>query len=121
MRDYLSIHPTVATSASPFDRFVCGSRRLTPTLYRLREGNMNVNQLVDVGETKLYCEVHGSGPSLVLVPGASGDGGYMQPLADALANEFTVITYERRGNSRSPRPEGWTKTSIETYKRRTSP
>lgn len=67
--------------------------------------------LVDVEETRLYCEVQGTGPSLVLVPGASGDGGYMQPLADALANEFTVVTYHRRGNSRSPRPDGWTQTS----------
>jgi pimeloyl-ACP methyl ester carboxylesterase len=78
---------------------------------------MNMNQLVDVGETKLYCEVHGTGPSLVLVPGASGDGGYMQPLADALANEFTVVTYDRRGSSRSPRPEAWSQTSIEEQAR----
>jgi pimeloyl-ACP methyl ester carboxylesterase len=61
--------------------------------------------LIDVRETTLYCEVHGTGPSLVLVPGASGDGGYMQQLADALADEFTAVSYDRRGNSRSPRPE----------------
>ncbi len=67
--------------------------------------------LVDVGGTKLYCEVQGTGPAIVLVPGATGDGGYLQPLADALTDEFTVVTYDRRGNSRSPRPEGWTQTS----------
>ncbi len=72
-----------------------------------------MNGLVDVGETKLYYEIHGTGPSLMLVPGAAGDGGYMQPLADALANEFTVVTYDRRGNSRSPRPDGWNQTSPE--------
>jgi pimeloyl-ACP methyl ester carboxylesterase len=76
-----------------------------------------MNQLVDVGETKLYCEVIGTGPSVVLVPGASGDGGYMQPLADALADEFQVATYDRRGNSRSPGPEGWTQTSAEEQAR----
>ncbi len=73
--------------------------------------------LVDVGETKLYCEVHGTGPSLVLVAGASGDGGYMQPLAEALADEFRVVTYDRRGNSRSPRPGGWTQTSADEQAR----
>lgn len=75
------------------------------------------NGLVDVGGTKLYSEVRGSGPSVVLVPGAGGDGGYLQPLAEALADEFTVLTYDRRSNSRSPRPEGWTQTSNEEQAR----
>jgi pimeloyl-ACP methyl ester carboxylesterase len=73
--------------------------------------------LVDVGETKLHCEVQGDGPSLVLVPGATGDGGYMQPLAEALADEFSVVTYDRRGNSRSPRPSEWTQTSVDEQAR----
>ena len=76
-----------------------------------------MNQLVDVGDTQLYCEVRGDGPSVVLVPGATGDGGYMQPLADALADEFTVASYDRRANSRSPRPEGWSETSTEEQAR----
>ena len=29
------------------------------------------------------------------------------------ASEYTVITYDRRGNSRSPRPADWTTTTIE--------
>jgi hypothetical protein len=29
-----------------------------------------------------------------------------------MANEFTVVTYDRRGNSRSGRPPGWTTTSV---------
>jgi pimeloyl-ACP methyl ester carboxylesterase len=45
--------------------------------------------------------------------GASGDAGHFQALADLLADEFTVVTYDRRGNGRSPRPAGWATTSPE--------
>ena len=44
---------------------------------------------------------------------SSGDAGHWTSVAKALANEVTVITYDRRGNSRSPRPPGWTATSID--------
>ncbi len=60
---------------------------------------------------RIYYEVRGSGPSVVLVPGAGGDGGYLEPLAEALSDEFTVVSYDRRGNSRSPRPAAWNETS----------
>ena len=45
--------------------------------------------------------------------GATGDGGHFDTLADLLADEFTLITYDRRGNGRSPAPAGWTTTSAE--------
>jgi len=45
--------------------------------------------------------------------GSTGDGGHFDALADLLADEFTVITYDRRGNGRSPAPAGWTTTSPE--------
>jgi pimeloyl-ACP methyl ester carboxylesterase len=35
------------------------------------------------------------------------------PVAELLSDEFTVVTYDRRGNSRSPRPGGWDGTSTE--------
>jgi pimeloyl-ACP methyl ester carboxylesterase len=45
--------------------------------------------------------------------GATGDGGHFDELADLLADEFTVITYDRRGNGRSPVPAGWRTTSAD--------
>ena len=68
---------------------------------------------VDVNTVTLYYERRGDGPPVLLVPGAAGDAGIWGTAADALADEFTVVTYDRRGNSRSPRPEGWTSTSVE--------
>ena len=43
----------------------------------------------------------------------TGDGGNFKTLAGLLADEFTVICYDRRGNGRSPRPAGWATTSPE--------
>jgi pimeloyl-ACP methyl ester carboxylesterase len=45
--------------------------------------------------------------------GATGIGAHFAQTAQLLADEFTVVTYDRRGNGRSPRPEGWTQTSTE--------
>ncbi|WP_217144969.1 alpha/beta fold hydrolase [Streptomyces sp. AC627_RSS907] len=58
----------------------------------------------DVLETdgaRLYHEVRGSGPALLMISGAGGDAGYYSGVAEELADAFTVITYDRRGNSRS--------------------
>ena len=51
--------------------------------------------------TGLYHEVRGSGPAVLLIPGATGDAGHFARAAAVLADDFTVITYDRRGNSRS--------------------
>jgi pimeloyl-ACP methyl ester carboxylesterase len=52
--------------------------------------------------TNLYSEVRGAGPVLLLIPGGNGDAGFYEPLAEALSGDFTVVTYDRRGFSRSP-------------------
>jgi pimeloyl-ACP methyl ester carboxylesterase len=49
----------------------------------------------------LYFERRGSGQALLLIVGGGGDCGYYNGLAGVLADEFTVLSYDRRGNSRS--------------------
>jgi pimeloyl-ACP methyl ester carboxylesterase len=69
--------------------------------------------VVEVNGTELYHEVRGAGPPLLLIMGATGDAGHFERLAELLADEFTIISYDRRGNGRSPRPPGWAATSVE--------
>jgi pimeloyl-ACP methyl ester carboxylesterase len=49
----------------------------------------------------LYYERRGAGPPLLLITGGGGDSGYYAAAADMLTDLYTVITYDRRGNSRS--------------------
>ncbi|MEV4108392.1 alpha/beta hydrolase [Nonomuraea sp. NPDC049695] len=43
----------------------------------------------------------GSGPLLLLIPGGGGDAARYHRLMNVLADRYTVVTYDRRGNSRS--------------------
>jgi pimeloyl-ACP methyl ester carboxylesterase len=49
---------------------------------------------------------------VLLIAGAGGDAAELGGVAATLSDAFTVTTYDRRGNSRSPRPAGWTQTSL---------
>ena len=69
--------------------------------------------LIDANGTSLYYERRGDGASVVLVSGATGDAGHWTAVADALSSEFTVVTYDRRGNSRSRRPPDWMATTMD--------
>jgi pimeloyl-ACP methyl ester carboxylesterase len=62
--------------------------------------------------TELHHDVCGTGTPVLLIPGLPGDGGQFDAVASRLADRHTVITYDRRGYSRSPRPVGWTVTSV---------
>ena len=66
-----------------------------------RAGHLRVNG------TDIYHEVRGSGPPVLFISGMTGDAGHYAKVAEVLATEFTAVTYDRRGNSRSPRPPGW--------------
>lgn len=69
--------------------------------------------IATVGPVRLYYELRGSGPPVLFIMGATGDAGHFATVADRLADEFTVVTYDRRGNSRSSRPPGWGSTTPE--------
>jgi pimeloyl-ACP methyl ester carboxylesterase len=73
---------------------------------------MDLHGVVVVNGTTLYYERTGTGPSVLFIAGTTGDAGHFTQVATRLATEFTVVTYDRRGNSRSPRPAGWTQTSV---------
>jgi len=49
---------------------------------------------------------------VLFITGATGDAGEWDGVAPTLARHFAVVTYDRRGMSRSPRPVDWTATSM---------
>jgi pimeloyl-ACP methyl ester carboxylesterase len=69
-------------------------------------------QQVQANGTVLHTETRGRGPAVLLIAGAGGDAAELAGVAATLADQFTVTTYDRRGNSRSPRPAGWAATSL---------
>ncbi|MER8429204.1 alpha/beta fold hydrolase [Mesorhizobium caraganae] len=49
----------------------------------------------------LYYETRGSGPVLLIIPGGPQDAGVFSDIAHHLADRYTVVAYDPRGNSRS--------------------
>jgi pimeloyl-ACP methyl ester carboxylesterase len=54
----------------------------------------------------LFYEVTGAGEPLVLAHGSWGDHHTWDPVVGRLSESFAVVAYDRRGHSRSDRPEG---------------
>ncbi|AJH76405.1 alpha/beta hydrolase fold family protein [Bacillus cereus ATCC 4342] len=59
------------------------------------------NGTLQVIGASIYYEVRGSGPILLLIHGGGGDADKFHNVADHLAKWYTVVTYDRRGHSRS--------------------
>ena len=51
-----------------------------------------------------YCEMMGQGPTIVIVPDGTNDCGSYEKMMAYLSDEFTVLTFDPRGGSRSPDP-----------------
>ena len=58
----------------------------------------------DVNGTTLHVEVRGSGPALLIIHGGGEDAEVWRPVAERL-EDFTVVTYDRRGTQRSGRDD----------------
>ena len=59
----------------------------------------------EVNGVRLYYEVHGGGEPLALVHGSWSDATGWQLVVPGLAESFRVLGYDRRGHSRSERPD----------------
>ena len=81
------------------------------------KGGHNDQAAADDGRSErhpaLLRDSEGSGPALLLIPGAEGDAEEYARVVGLLQGEFTVLSYDRRGFSRSPRPEGYNGTTVE--------
>jgi uncharacterized protein (TIGR02246 family) len=56
---------------------------------------------LDVPGARLYYEVAGSGPVLLLIPGGAADAGDFARIIGPLSGNYSVITFDPRGISRS--------------------
>lgn len=60
-----------------------------------------ITGLLPTGGATLYFEQYGTGPLLLISQSGEGDARRTSDLVDALSDDFTVVTYDRRGLSRS--------------------
>lgn len=57
--------------------------------------------VIDIPGARLYYEIRGNGPLLLMIPGANGSADAFRRAAAELAAGCTVVIYDRRGFSRS--------------------
>lgn len=60
-----------------------------------------MQQVTSADGTKIAYERMGTGPRLILVPGALCDRNAVRPLAEELAGDYDVVIYDRRGRGDS--------------------
>ncbi|MFF7247808.1 alpha/beta fold hydrolase [Embleya sp. NPDC008237] len=63
--------------------------------------NLTAGATLSVPGAELYYEVRGSGPLLLIGESGEGDAGRSVDMVDRLVADYTVVTYDRRGLSRS--------------------
>jgi pimeloyl-ACP methyl ester carboxylesterase len=57
--------------------------------------------ILEVPGAALYYETYGSGPLMLMIPGATGSADGFRAVTEHLAADYTVVIYDRRGFSRS--------------------
>ena len=63
---------------------------------------VNANSaMLKVPGAKIYYEVQGKGPVLLMIPGGPADAGAFADLAPLMADKYKTVCYDPRGNSRS--------------------
>jgi pimeloyl-ACP methyl ester carboxylesterase len=60
------------------------------------------SDVLKVPGATIYYEIRGSGPVLLFIPGGPADAASFRRIADVLAADHTVVTYDPRGLSHSP-------------------
>ena len=66
-----------------------------------RQGDIHVAILTLTDGEKLYYEVHGRGPPLVLISGLNGVGAFWKPHLEALSRPHSVVLHDHRGTGQS--------------------
>jgi pimeloyl-ACP methyl ester carboxylesterase len=69
----------------------------------------------EVPGATLFYKVRGSGPLLTILQGGGGDADGSEALVQNLTGAYTVVTYDRRGLSRSPLHDASAAVSIELH------
>jgi len=68
----------------------------------MADATLQINSLLlKLDGAQIYYEVQGSGPVLLMIPGGPTDAGIFAALGALLAENYTVVRYDPRGNSRS--------------------
>ena len=73
----------------------CGARAQTYPQRKIQ------TSILEVPGARLYYETHGSGPVMLMVPGATGTADSFRGVTEHLVAHYTVVIYDRRGFSRS--------------------
>ena len=73
-------------------------------------GNIGLRRQVD--SITWYYELRGRGPTVVLIPSGEGDCGSFEKVAVPLSREFTVLTFDMPGFSRSSDPPDFAEYSM---------
>jgi pimeloyl-ACP methyl ester carboxylesterase len=73
------------------------------------------NASLQVQGATLFYRVRGLGPLLLILPGGDGDADTADALRTQLVDRCTVVTYDRRGLSRSTIDPSTEKLTLETH------